>query len=233
MDPLTAFSLACGVIQVVDFSTRVAKKCRELYKDGTLSQNTEAEEMATQLTQLRTSLNLPKHRNQDDLLKLGEKCSAIAEDLIAELQKLKVSGPHRKRQAIEKTFKTIWKKTAIDDIQKRLDDCRKILDHRVLVDLRKRSDLMSIQQDEGFQGLDLKVQMVITNLAQGPKTFEELKALIQDETQSVKNHVTNEFQQHQRDLAHKEYCQRFLDSLWFREIHRRQETINEAHEKTF
>ena len=191
--------------------------------------------MAQQLTQLRTSLNLPNHqdRDQDELLKLGEKCSAIAKDLITELQTLKVGGPHRKRQAIEKTIKSIWKKTAIDAIQKRLDDCRKVLDHRVLIDLRKRSDLSSIQQNEGFQSLDLKVQTIITSLAQGPKTFKELKALIQNNTQSIKEHVTNELQRHQRDLAHKEYCQRFLDSLWFPEIHRRQETIHEAHEKTF
>lgn len=233
MDPLTAFSLACGVIQVVDFSTKVVEKCRQLYKDGALSQNMEAEEMATQLTQLRVDLELPKHRDQDELLRLGEKCSAIAEDLLKELQKVKYSGPRRKREVLGKTIKAIWKKSAIEDIQKRLDDCREILNHRVLIDLRKRFDLSSIQQNEGFQSLDLKVRMIITNLEQGPKTFEELKALIQNETHSVKEHVTNQLQQHQRDLAHKEYCQRFLDSLWFPEIYRRQETISEAHEKTF
>lgn len=233
MDPLTAFSLACGVIQVVDFSTEVVKRCRRLYKDGNLSRNKEAEEMAQQLTQLRASLNLPDHPDQDILLKLGDKCSAIAKDLVAELEKLKVSGPHRKRQVIEKTIKTIWKKTAIDDIQKRLDDCRKILDHRVLIELRKRFDLLSVQQKEGFQSLDLRVQTIIISLAQGPKTFEQLKTLIQNETQSVKELVTNELQQHRTDLAQKDYRQRFLDSLWFPEIYRRQETIHEAHEKTF
>ena len=82
MDPLTAFSLACGVIQVIDFSTELAKRCRQLYKDGTLSQNKEAEEMARHLTQLRTSLNLPNHPDQDELLNLSEKCSATAEDLL-------------------------------------------------------------------------------------------------------------------------------------------------------
>ncbi len=49
----------------------------------------------------------------------------------------------------------------------------------------------------------------------------------------MKEHVTKELQQQQIDLAQKEYRQRFLDSLWFREIHRRQEIIHEAHEKTF
>ncbi len=169
MDPLSAFSLACGVIQVVDFSTKVVKRLRELYKDGSLSQNEEAEEMATQLTQLQTNLNLPNHRDQaqDELLKLGEKCSATAKDLVTELQKLKISGPHRKGQAFQKTIKTIWKKTAIDDIQKRLDDYRKLLDHRVLIDIRKRFDLTSIQQREGFQNLDLKFKRLSQVLHKG------------------------------------------------------------------
>lgn len=37
MDPLTAFSVACNVIQVIDFSTEMMSKCRQLYKDGNLS----------------------------------------------------------------------------------------------------------------------------------------------------------------------------------------------------
>lgn len=235
MDPLSAFSLACGVIQVVDFSTEVVKKIRELYKDGTLSQYKEAEGMAIQLRQLRSNLELPEHQNHDntELLKLGDKCSDTAKDLVTELEKLKVSGPHKKRQTVKKTFKTIWKKPAIDEIQKRLDGYRNLIDHRVLIDLRKRFDLLSIQQNEGFKDLDIQVQTVVTNLAQGPKTFEELTALIRNETQSVKEHVTNEFQQHERDRAHREYCRCFLESLWFPEIHRRQEIIHEAHEKTF
>ena len=35
MDPFTAFSLACGVIQVVDCSLNVVEKGREVYRDGT------------------------------------------------------------------------------------------------------------------------------------------------------------------------------------------------------
>lgn len=50
MDPLTAFSLACGVIQIVDFGTKVVQQCRELYKDGSLSEYVDVEEMAKHLT---------------------------------------------------------------------------------------------------------------------------------------------------------------------------------------
>ena len=56
MDPLTAFSLACGVIQVVDFSIKVTSKCRELYKYGALESNKEIESMSEYLTDIRSSV---------------------------------------------------------------------------------------------------------------------------------------------------------------------------------
>ena len=39
MDPITAFSLAAGVLQVVDFSFKALTKCREMYKDGSLAEH--------------------------------------------------------------------------------------------------------------------------------------------------------------------------------------------------
>lgn len=41
MDPLTAFSLAAGIIQVVDVSFKVLAQCKELYKKGSLVEHRE------------------------------------------------------------------------------------------------------------------------------------------------------------------------------------------------
>lgn len=136
MDPLSAFSLTCGVIQVIDFSTKAAKKCHELYRDGASSDNKEIEDMAKYLTGLRTNLDLTDGGGVDNLLDLGSKCSTTAEELVAELEKMRVDGPRRKRQAVKKTFKAMLKRNPIDDIQKRLEEYRKLLDSTILVDLR-------------------------------------------------------------------------------------------------
>ena len=136
MDPCTALSLFCNIVQVVDFSTKVVKKCRELYKYGVTLENQEIEEMAKHLTDLHTNLDLTDRGVMDDLLDLGSKCSQTAQELIAEVRELSVNQPHRKRQIIGKTIKAIWKRSAIEDIQKRLEDYRKLLDSRILVDLR-------------------------------------------------------------------------------------------------
>ena len=77
------------------------------------------------------------------------------------------------------------------------------------------------------------VQIIITELAQSPRSYDELKSLIQAENASVKSQITSELQQHRRHLVHDQYCQRFLESLYYPEILSRQETVVEAHRKTF
>ena len=93
--------------------------------------------------------------------------------------------------------------------------------------------MVALQLSEGFQNLDFKTQTIITKLDQGLKTIDELKPFIHHEIQSIKGHVTSEFQQRQRDLEGKQYRQHFLESLWYSEIYRRQETVSEAHRNTF
>lgn len=136
MDPFTALSPACGIIQVVDFSTKAVTKCRELYKDGSSSENEDFEEMANHLLSLRASLDVPNQRSQDKLQELAGKCSDTAEDLIKELRKLKTNRSRKKLEVASKAFKTLWKKEAIEEIWKRLCQYRNILDTHILVDLR-------------------------------------------------------------------------------------------------
>ena len=45
MDPVTAFGLATGVLQVVDLSLKALSTCKEIYADGSLARNRETEEL--------------------------------------------------------------------------------------------------------------------------------------------------------------------------------------------
>ena len=147
MDPLTAFSLACGVIQVVDFSTEIIGKYRELHKSGASIEYKEMESMANHLTDLATKLQSPSttqspgsalqlYHDDRELLKLAQQCSQTANKLIDELQKLSIQGQGRKRDAFRKSIKIIWRSSAIGDIQRSLEQYRRTLDTRVLINLR-------------------------------------------------------------------------------------------------
>ena len=142
MDPLTAFSLACGVIQVVDFSIKVLAKCKEIHDHGALSELQEVEDITKHLADLRTDVSPPQGLGttqtpgERDLRELAKTCSATAEQLVAKLQTLKIEGPHKKRQAIQKTVKALRQRREIHDIEKRLDSYRSVLDTKILVNLR-------------------------------------------------------------------------------------------------
>ena len=145
MEPLTAFSLVCGVIQVVDFSTKTLLKCKELYQEGSLSDYQELEDLTSHLVDVRDKLerttinqnagNLGAAEDQS-LLEVAGQCSMTAEHLVEKFRSLKIEGPHKKRQAVLKTVKSLWEKGELRDIQTRLDGHRNVLDTQILINLR-------------------------------------------------------------------------------------------------
>lgn len=145
MDPLTAFSLVCGVIQVVDFSIKTLSKCKEIYHEGSLSQYQELEDLTKHLVDVREKLELPAANksiersaasDEQSLLEVADQCSETADRLVEQLHSLKIEAPRKRRQAILKTVKVLWEKHRIQDIQKRLDDHRNVLNTEILINLR-------------------------------------------------------------------------------------------------
>ncbi|KAM0795956.1 hypothetical protein BDR22DRAFT_778583, partial [Usnea florida] len=233
MDPSAAFSLACGVIQVVDFSIKVLAKCKEFYDHGALSEHQEVEGITRHLTNLRIgvispqSLETTQAPEDRELLDLVKACSATAAQLVAKLQTLKIEGSHKKRQAIVKTVKAFREKRGIHDLEKRLDNHRSVLNTKILI------NLASFQQSHDFQTLDQGIRTLITTLSEGPKSFEELRTVVGQENKATREHISEAFQKQQEQYEAKEYRKRLLKSLRFDEIHSREENIDENHRKTF
>lgn len=109
---------------------------------------------------------------------------------------------------------------------------------------RKRQDLASLQQRHDFQETDQKVQTLVSSLAQGPKSFEELRALIRDNHEQIqrvvkdehvqtREHFTKSFQERDNLQEQEEYRKQLQTSLWFAELYSREETIRDAHPQTF
>ncbi len=105
----------------------------------------------------------------------------------------------------------------------------------------KGVDLVAVQQDESFKTLDQTLQNFIKNLASG---FSKLSDLISQENTTTRNtitqehrdtrdHVTSELQDIQLKSNNEQHRAKFLESLYYPEIHQRQEEISEAHRQTF
>lgn len=137
MDPFTAFSLACGVIQVVDFINKILIKCKEMYEEDSLSEYQELKTLTKNLVVVHEYLDLPSAKQREgsfnkpyeqNLSELARQCSTTADQLVEKLHSLKITGTHKKWQAILKTVKIIWEKGEIQETQKRLDSYRAALD---------------------------------------------------------------------------------------------------------
>ena len=161
MDPISIFSLACNVIQIVDFSIKVASTCRERYKSGTVGEDRELEVMAEHLKGLRSSLpslsviqtssaSPQLHDDEKKLEELATSCSQTATELVAVLQSLKVEGPHKRRQAIAKTIKGFRESRKIESIQAKLKQYQEVLNTRILISLRS-VELLSIKLKSYFK----------------------------------------------------------------------------------
>ena len=144
MDPPTAFSFACGVIQVVDFSMKTLAKCKEILKEGSFFEHEELKDLTRHLVNLRAEIKLPEADQSarslitldQSLLDVAGEISKTADKLLEKLESLKIEGPRKRRQAISKTVKSLWERGEIQEIQQRLDGYLKVLNTQILVDLR-------------------------------------------------------------------------------------------------
>ena len=232
MDPVTAFGLAAGVLQVVDLSFKVLSKCREIYTEGSLAENRSTEEITKYLGEttdrLKTAVqNAPSARSQDstDIIDISTKCSKTAEELLTELAKMRIEVGGGRRQAITKAFRATRRKKFIADSQQKLETYQRLLDTRILARLNSHS----VQQAKDFQSLDHGVKDLAAALDQGRNTVAQILA---DHSLGIREHLDRRLNENaQADQKSKAHA-RFKDSLFYPEIYSRQDDIPSAHEGT-
>ena len=232
MDPVTAFGLATGILQVVDISFKALSKCQEIYRDGSLAENRSTEEVATLLSETTNRLkvivqDVPSANSQDytDIKDVSEKCSKTAEDLLAELAKARLDLGGGRRQAIVKGIRALRRKKFVADSQEKLETYQRVLDTRILV----RLNAQSIQQAKNFHDLDQNVKDLATALYQGRITVEQLLAF---QSLEIREHVDRRLDEYAKIDQELKTQAEFKQSLFFSEIYSRQESIHTAHEGT-
>ncbi|KAL8776162.1 MAG: hypothetical protein Q9213_008374 [Squamulea squamosa] len=259
MDPVTAFSLAAGVLQVVDISFKAVKKCHELYKDGSLAEHNETAVVTDALGRATESLNASigksaAHLSKDgsEILDLSTKCSRTAQELLTELQKLKLDQAGGLRQAIAKSVLSIRRKKLLREKQSDLkaSNPRNRFTPRfssaqyawhdssltcfLLVEKYQRVldtriliglDTRSLKDSQNLESLDHNVRDLATALEQGRNTFFQLLA---DHGRRIENHIDVRFDAHERLLKARQAQHQFMKSLFFPDILSRQEQVPEA-----
>lgn len=147
MEAATAFQIACGVVQLIDFSFEALKTYRQISGSASsLSTDNEqidertrlisnvASTVKTHLHQLDSS-GLSLTDEQQHLRNVAERCTALAMELQNMLDQLK-SAPHpsRKKRLLQ-TWKTFRIRNQIDDLHQRLRSYQQQLDSANLANL--------------------------------------------------------------------------------------------------
>ncbi|KAL8808792.1 MAG: hypothetical protein Q9200_004023 [Gallowayella weberi] len=232
MESLAAFSLAAAVIQVVDFSTRVLKQCRELHKSGSLAEHRDSSEVADELVKATTSLKRslasqpgkPVSQDISDILDLSVKCSSNADDLLAELSKLKIE-PGGWRKVSKKYLQAVKRKQWLKEKQEKMERFEKVLNTRILV----RLNTQSLKDAHQLDDLEENVKRLALGLEDGCNTVEKL---LQAQSHQFISHVDRKFDDQERMRADRQRQKCFFDSLYFPEIHSHEEQISDAFEGT-
>lgn len=167
----------------------------------------------------------PRSPDNGDVLEISIKCSRTADELLAELKRLQPDSRGSLRQAIRKGFRAIQKKDFVEGIQKKLNGYQQVLDTRILA----RLDIHSVQQTKDFQRLDQSVRDLVTALSQGENTVAQLLAR---QSQALHDHIDQRFDKQARANFKLKAQEHFKQSLFFPDIHARQEQIHEAHHGT-
>ena len=144
MEPVSAFALACGVIQVIQASYDLVNVAKELYRRGSLEQFVLLREQVSQMEDLvaimnsrrsSTSFDQAEQQQHEELVTLVDKANGTAQELLKLLSKLEPSGSKNAWQALKKSPEVTWKMSSIQSLTKTMDSYRVLLDTRILVNL--------------------------------------------------------------------------------------------------
>ncbi|KAK5136970.1 hypothetical protein LTR08_001477 [Meristemomyces frigidus] len=198
MDPLTALSVAGNVIQLISFAHELVTEGSKIYQvvDGVVVENKDAETLATDLCKLNEGLTesqsqwIAAHKGQqldpDEmcLRDLCARCSDIAEELILQLQKLKVkdTGATSKTDKIQRIARSgkqallsAWRKDAREKLASRLEGFQREIDTRILFSLRKGLQASNVQSTRQYQTLDQRTKdLMVTIISSGDKIDDRL-----------------------------------------------------------
>ena len=160
LEPLAAIGLAAGIAQFIDFSSKLVSRSNEISNSAGagLIEHQHLETTTADLIQVQKKLQdlcqppavdgcLTK--DEQALYELSKACVKIGDELLANLNKLKVPGQCSRWKSFRKALKSVWGKEEVDQLAWRLKTMQKEINTRILVQLRynKRISLAGCQCD--------------------------------------------------------------------------------------
>ncbi|KAK8067629.1 hypothetical protein PG996_006741 [Apiospora saccharicola] len=185
MDPISAFSLACNILQIVDTSAKVLVKAAECYNDGATAETSQLsgnlrllESLGTELKHIEARAPSPLSTSELRLLEANERCLQVSDKLIHLLNGLRVNEK-TVWQAISRSIKTVRHRETIAGLRESVSECRANLNLALLLVVHERSS--------GMQATTLKAHSDAEARILG--TFDQQSTLLGMEIQRLSSKI--------------------------------------------
>ncbi|KAI9683526.1 MAG: hypothetical protein M1822_006066 [Bathelium mastoideum] len=223
MDPATAFSVACGALQLTQQCIQGVKTAKEIYKSasGLTSTNERMERDVKDVEHASASV-------KNGLLTLQ-----LSIELCSLLDRLRLGKQGKQRHLFKKLKDNYVQKNNIKDFEEQLERCRRQLDTNLLVVLSEEIDRASAVQREILRQVDLSVLQQSKAFSRFDRDFRTIIEQLKETAESVNQHTSNVVIQSHDNFIHRDMIQNLIDSLSFDDIYLRQSQITGAWPDTF
>lgn len=144
MDPLSALSLACNILQLVETGVTVVAQAREAYKNGVLNEHDQLTRDVKTLialnTELGTAIPNPSQAGQQSaaearLVAANNECLRISRDFMELLAEIRI-GQRTLRQSLVVSFRSLSLKRKLADLQAAVSESRATLSLAFLISMQ-------------------------------------------------------------------------------------------------
>ncbi|KAL1626860.1 hypothetical protein SLS56_006588 [Neofusicoccum ribis] len=121
MDPISSFSLACNIIQLVEFSSKVVIGAKDIYRDGAKHENAELKDVTESLLRYTSALKTSPTADiyDTELNEIADKAGKVATELVTILSSLEVpkDAEHRRWKVMHVTVKSMYKRDSVRGLE--------------------------------------------------------------------------------------------------------------------
>jgi hypothetical protein len=151
MEPISALTVACAVVQLVDFGSKIVGTGLKAYKsvDGAPEDIVEIEALAVHAEQLSKRLASSKKtrklnagiKDEDNLRELASRSERLANEIVGILSRLR-GQQHCTWSAVQTAVKLKWNESKIMDLRARLDAIKSEIGLQLLCMIRCVLDIV-------------------------------------------------------------------------------------------
>ena len=171
LEPLSAFSLACNVIQIVETGCKLLSAAADYYQagNGALKEHKDLREVSRTLNNLSASLKSSLESpgsgtlspEETRLLQANEECLRLSKDFIDLLDRLKVKDRHATFESLRMSIKARWYKDRMDAMQKAMSEARDNLNIAFLIYMHSQQSAASSQTEDSIANSAAQLQQTI------------------------------------------------------------------------